>query len=107
MSGNPAARLRRWTARSRLLVEFDVVGPQSRELAAAHPTVEEEPDHFGPPVTGERHEVVQNVRLGYRIRWARPPAPELMTITEPCLRPWSRLWARTRLWSKLGASHLV
>ena len=46
---------------------------------------------LGPLVTGERSKVVQNVRLGYRIRPSPTAGTRAHNYRRPCVEPWSQL----------------
>ena len=46
---------------------------------------------LGAQVTGERGEVVQNVRFGYRITSSPTAGARAHNYRPPCLRPWSQL----------------
>jgi len=46
---------------------------------------------LGPQVTGERSQVVQNVRFGYRIRTSPTAGVRAHNYRRPCSNPWSQL----------------
>ena len=54
---------------------------------------------LGPQMTGERGEVVQNIRFGYRVRPSPTAGARAHNYRPPCFEPRSQLWAQKRLWS--------